>query len=150
MCAWARAGVAEGKQGAAARRMKLFGYQVILLLPICLKPALDMPLRRTHNDFLARMVCNADPGKTAYRKRVSLILKNTLLFIQQQSYCDLSSHQSSRHQVASYINTYRALTLQGPLKSILSLLSSLKFFFFLLQQLCTDRYSQRWQLFLCK
>lgn len=71
--------------------------ETIYLLPISLKPAYEMPFRRTSCDSLAWMLYDIDPCERAYRSIVSFIFESTLLSIQQLPYCNLRSHQSSRH-----------------------------------------------------
>lgn len=79
-------------------RGKLVGHQrQFCLLLISLNPTLEMSCRRISCDSLAWMVYNADAWESAYRNIVSFIFKNALLCIQQLSYCNLSSYQSSRH-----------------------------------------------------
>ena len=53
--------------------------------------------RKTSDEPLAWMLDHADPREKADRNFVSFISKNTFLSIQQLPYCNLSSHQSSRH-----------------------------------------------------
>lgn len=79
-------------------REKSVGHQrQFSLFLISLKPSLEMPFKKTSCDSLAWVVYNAGLWEKAHRSIVSFIIKNTLPSIQQLSYCNLSSHQSSRH-----------------------------------------------------
>lgn len=66
----------------------------------CFQILLSQPsasFRKTSCEPLAWMLDHADPWEKAERNFVSFISKNTFLSIQQLPYCNLSSHQSSRH-----------------------------------------------------
>ena len=65
-------------------------FQILLNQP-------SMSFRKTSDEPLAWMLDHADPREKADRNFVSFISKNTFLSIQQLPYCNLSSHQSSRH-----------------------------------------------------